>query len=106
MSAILITTAERDARILAYARGAVRATLVGPDLAGEPLERYLAGIEAALTAYAAHAILGVPVKRLARAAETSAAQVRRQLRFVESWRGAPLADQALDALAAALTRSP
>lgn len=89
------------------ADAAVRVAIVGRELdaalVGEKnLVRTVGSIARALAIYVAVTQLGAPKRVLAVAIATSARRVQHACRFVEAWRAAPLIDDALARVEAAL----
>lgn len=91
------------------AQAAVRLCVTGgeiaPDLAGDRLVSSWARLEHALSVYVAVVVLEAPKRVLAAAIEADPSNVRRWVRFVEAWRGAPLVDRALRQIETTLPRS-
>jgi hypothetical protein len=94
-------------RRFAAAEAAVRVAIVGSDLTYTDgfLHTSLSSLTRALSFYVAVTHLGAPKKVLAASLGTSVRLMRRYCTFIEAWRGAPLIDDALARVEAALPRS-
>lgn len=94
-------------RRFAAAEAAVRVAIVGCDLKYTDgfLHASLSSITRALSLYVAVTHLGAPKKVLAVSIGSSSRVLRKYCAFIEAWRGAPLIDDALARVEAALPRS-